>query len=392
MDNLSHTLAGLVAAEAAAERSGAEASRRTLLFVASVVANNFPDLDILYGDLAPAPLGYLLHHRGHTHTLGGVLLQVAVIVNLLFLIPSFRRHLKDLATLKLTIGVVATGLMLHLMMDGWNSYGVHPLWPISSKWYYGDAVFIIEPFVWISLTVPLLFLLISRAARGILLAVVTVIPVVAWSQGFLSGVSLVFLLAFALPLAGLARSARTKTRRLFLAVASAVLFVMTQLAASSAVRFRVVDGFRGETATHRLLDVVTNPSPANPLCWNTLRVEADPARDLLRGVAALEALVPESWIPWVCPARRTEDFRRETTLSRIGKAVADDCRFAAWLRFARVPMLEGDAAFDLRFATGLRENFTELPGAGTPRACPPYLPNWDHPRQDVIEIIKLQSH
>ena len=32
------------------------------------LAGNFPDLDLVLTPLLPAPLGYLLHHRGHTHT------------------------------------------------------------------------------------------------------------------------------------------------------------------------------------------------------------------------------------------------------------------------------------------------------------------------------------
>ncbi len=388
MDNLSHTLAGLVAAEAASERTGAEASKRALLFAASVLANNFPDLDILYSSIAPAPLGYLLHHRGHTHTLGGAVLQIVVIVNLLFLFPAFRRELKQLATLKLTIGVVATGLMLHMMMDGWNSYGVHPLWPLSSRWFFGDAVFIIEPFVWISLALPLLFLLRGRVTRGLLVAAIAGVPVAAAGLGFLSIPSIALLMVFALLLALMVRSAPTKTRRLLLAVTSVVLFVLVQLGASSAIRYRVVAAFRGETATHRLLDVVTNPTPANPFCWNTLRFEADPAQDLVRATSTVETLLPAGWDVWACPSRRPEDFRREGSLARFQQAFAIDCRFEAWLRFARIPMLENDSAFDLRFTTGLRENFTELPGAGMARPCPPYLPAWNYPRQDLINILK----
>jgi inner membrane protein len=36
-----------------------------------VAGSNLPDLDALYTGITGGKLGYLLHHRGHTHTLVG---------------------------------------------------------------------------------------------------------------------------------------------------------------------------------------------------------------------------------------------------------------------------------------------------------------------------------
>ena len=38
--------------------------------------------------------------------------------------------------------------LLHIGMDFMNNYGVHPFWPVDSRWWYGDSVFIIEPLLW----------------------------------------------------------------------------------------------------------------------------------------------------------------------------------------------------------------------------------------------------
>ncbi|WP_229507669.1 metal-dependent hydrolase [Massilia sp. Dwa41.01b] len=75
MDNLTHSLVGLALGELAhrvlpTEADPARAStRRRLLLSCGALASNFPDLDLVLTPLLPDPFGYLLHHRGHTHTL-----------------------------------------------------------------------------------------------------------------------------------------------------------------------------------------------------------------------------------------------------------------------------------------------------------------------------------
>jgi hypothetical protein len=55
------------------------------------------------------------------------------------------------------------------------------------------------------------------------------------------------------------------------------------------------------------------------------------------------------------------------------------------MRFARVPLVEGDEAADWRFATGMRYNFSTLHLAATEdRACRFYVPPWDMPRADLL--------
>ena len=72
MDNLTHTLAGLLLAEAAVQarsRHGEpSAPFRTAAYLSSAFVNNAPDLDFVYAGITERPFGYLLHHRGHSHT------------------------------------------------------------------------------------------------------------------------------------------------------------------------------------------------------------------------------------------------------------------------------------------------------------------------------------
>ena len=129
-----------------------------------------------------------------------------------------------------------------------------------------------------------------------------------------------------------------------------------------------------------------NPAPANPFCWSLIRLEADPARDLYRAVASADLLLPGHWAQFVCPKIRSEPSTFQHSLATFRAAYGIDCELEAWLRFARAPILTNGAALDLRFANGFRDNFTELATVGTNRACPPFLPDWDHPRQDLIDL------
>ena len=48
---------------------------------------------------------------------------------------------------------MACALLSHIVADAWNSYGVHPFWPFDNHWYYGDAINIYEPWLWVILGV-----------------------------------------------------------------------------------------------------------------------------------------------------------------------------------------------------------------------------------------------
>ena len=123
--------------------------RRGLYLLTSVVANNAPDLDLVLSSLLPAPLGYLMHHRGHTHTLGFLPLQLVVVLGLVALWPSLRKRLReDSGSRWGALLLAGLGLGVHLGLDALNSYGVHPFWPIHGRWSYGDLVFIVEPVLW----------------------------------------------------------------------------------------------------------------------------------------------------------------------------------------------------------------------------------------------------
>jgi inner membrane protein len=144
MDNITHSLVGLAAAKAGLERVSPGAT------ALCVIAANAPDADILA--LFGGRWTYLHHHRGITHSIIGTLI-LALLIPTLFcagdLIAARAAHrpprLKFRGLLLASLIVSAS----HPLMDWTNNYGVRPLLPWSGQWFYGDLVFIVDPWIWL---------------------------------------------------------------------------------------------------------------------------------------------------------------------------------------------------------------------------------------------------
>ncbi len=57
------------------------------------------------------------------------------------------------------------GCLSHPLFDWFNSYGIRLLEPFSSEWFYGDTLFIIDPWIWIVLIVSV-WISLRRERRG----------------------------------------------------------------------------------------------------------------------------------------------------------------------------------------------------------------------------------
>jgi inner membrane protein len=144
MDNLTHSLLGLAAAKAGLERLSPGAT------TACVLAANAPDLDIL--TVLGGKWFYLHHHRGITHSFVGTL-ALALLIPCLFyvgdlLIARIRKRPPRVKFLGLALASLIVSAS-HPLMDWTNNYGVRPFLPWSGDWYYGDLVFIVDPWLWL---------------------------------------------------------------------------------------------------------------------------------------------------------------------------------------------------------------------------------------------------
>lgn len=384
MDNLSHSLGGLLIGETAAELSQSSRKKRLLLLASSFLAANFPDLDLLYTWINPKPLGYLLQHRGHTHTLLGLLPQLLLVFLLLLVIPSFRELLRDRKTRLLVLAVSSVNLLLHLVMDSWNSYGVHPFWPISSRWYYGDMVFILEPMVWFSFALPLFFTVRNKIFRGILAFIMASIPLIAWYKGLLAWYSIAGLGLMALLSSGILRFLRGKILRLGFGFLALLIFIGVEFASSRRVKQLVAERWAAEENHRPIRDIIADPLPANPICWRTIQIDLDETAGVYRTTIQPISLLPQLIPAEDCPMFRSSTGTIEQNLLPLRDAVTKDCYFRSWLRFARAPLLKDDSAFDIRFGGAGPENFTYLDQVGSSRPCMRWEAAWDWPRRDLF--------
>lgn len=415
MDNVTHTLIGLAIAEmaiqirarrkpelAAGTTPGAARFRLAACFV-SMLANNVPDFDALYTGITPGPLGSLLHHRGHTHTL---ILAIPLGLLALLLLSLWARRKGwelDAVDRRWLLGLALAGGLVHISLDAFNNYGVHPFWPFYHGWFYGDSVFIIEPFLWAALVPPLYFAVKTRAARIVLASLLGLGVVLCWIRELVprSMALSVTLTAAALLLAAFrARPLSRATLALAAALVVFTGFASIQRVARSAVLELASRDFPN-AETH---DLVLTPMPANPLCWSAILLQTEAGQYHARsGVFALwpgflavhgcpfgsdiRPTAPSRPVP--APERPELRWARQFSAPAAElRALGEHCVTAAFLRFARAPFWTAEiggarVVGDVRYDRAPDLDFSDIRiEPGTP--CPPFVPPWTPPRLDLL--------
>ena len=400
MDNITHSLAGSLTAELAllAVPERAREPARLPLHLTALIANNLPDLDFVYSFITPDKLGYLLHHRGHTHTI-----FLAVLLALLsgsLMLPFATRRVPDPPAIlrPLVLGLSCLGGLLHIAMDFGNSYGVHPFWPLSGRWVYGDVLFIVEPLLIVAVSATLLQRVRSRAMRainGLLCAAFVVLPwffPLPWPTRF------AVTLCAAVFLVGGRWRPRWQLPSLLVWVFLVYGLGVVGCRRAGAI---VAEAMQHETPRYELLDVVRTPAPSTPYCWEVIAVAVREEDYLLRTGTA--SVWPALTAPDGCPKLRTQhgtaplvaiepgshpllqwNWEWRGTRQRFAE-LASSCWSAAFLRFARAPFWIDEQRIlgDLRYDRSESLDFAEmrLPQAAP---CPRFVPGWQLVRSDVL--------
>jgi inner membrane protein len=370
-------------------------------WVLSAAANNFPDLDLVFMPLLPRPLGYLLHHRGHTHTLLFALPQALLLGALIWLLwPAARRLLAaSRDARRAMVLAIGLGFLLHLAMDFLNSYGVHPFYPFDKRWRYGDMVFILEPLFWIATGVPLALMVKRKFISVSLLALLVGVPLYCTAGGYLHWASLILLALVGLAAGTMQARAPAGGRGGLLAgFAACLAFVALQGAGSARGAGVLADELRWRDPASELVDASMTAYPANPLCWNFVAVERNEAAGIYRLRRGVLSLAPSLMAVGQCPAGLSAGTQGDTaspamaivsdnpgSLVALRRLEQASCYFRDWLRFARAPLLSGDSASDIRFGSAQASNFSTIELAQfAGRTCPLNVPQWDYPRADLL--------
>jgi inner membrane protein len=418
VDNVTHTLVGLIIGESAATHALPRAqglplqTRRTALMAVALIGSNSPDLDLLVSlrSSSAGNLDYMLWHRGYTHTLLGCAALALLLYAATDLVLRIRRLAPSREDRLLLLGTALLATALHLAMDYLNSYGVHPFWPMDNHWRYGDRVFIVEPLYWVA-AAPLWWGLRRAASRLLFALAVLGVVVLGLATDMMSGLSCCALaVGFLLLAAGGSKLSARSAARMSVILGLAVTCAFAWAGREAAQR---AEGLaRANFPDDRLLDHVLTPQPANPLCWDLWLLETSGDRYVARHAAlslgpaflpapgcALAKPVPHTAPRVAVAARDTPavQWLGETFVpgSVLEGVVAANCAAAAFMLFARAPFIavdaQGGVLGDLRFDRGRERGSFEVPlsahrvsdvGGESPtcgRAAP-----WVAPRADLL--------
>ena len=147
MDNLTHSLVGALIGQAGLKR------RTGLAMPALIVGANLPDVDaacFLWLD----GVEHLSFRRGITHGPPAWVLLPLVLAGLLYGFDRWQaiRGTRPAARLPVRFGWLYAlsflACLTHPALDWLNVYGIRLLEPFSSRWSYGDILFIIDVWLW----------------------------------------------------------------------------------------------------------------------------------------------------------------------------------------------------------------------------------------------------
>ena len=146
MDNLCHTLVGFAMGEAGLKH------RTRYGNAALMIAANLPDVDVLVF-LTDTPS--VEFRRGWTHGIVAQALLPVALTGLLVVLDRWRQRDGPVAATPLRVswllGLCYLGVLSHVGLDFLNNYGVRLLAPFDWRWFYGDAVFIADLWLWLAL-------------------------------------------------------------------------------------------------------------------------------------------------------------------------------------------------------------------------------------------------
>lgn len=147
MDNLTHSLVGAVMGRMGLKRLTPRA------MPALIISANLPDIDSFFA----RPLGYeaIEAHRGFSHGIGGLVTMPFAAAAIILLWEKLRPGKEGPVRLGPLLLVCFLGVLSHPILDFMNTYGVRLLDPLSQRWFYGDTLFIMDPWIWIMLILGL---------------------------------------------------------------------------------------------------------------------------------------------------------------------------------------------------------------------------------------------
>ena len=149
LDNLTHSLAGAVLGQMGLKK-------KTGLGMATlIIAANIPDIDAVATLLDGVQ--HLAIRRGITHGPIAMLILPLLLTGIMIWFDAWQTKRGKRPADRLPIhrgwllALAYIGCLSHPALDWLNSYGIRLLEPFSSRWFYGDSIFIIDLWIWVAL-------------------------------------------------------------------------------------------------------------------------------------------------------------------------------------------------------------------------------------------------
>jgi inner membrane protein len=360
LDPLAHTLVGASLAETGLR------SRTRLATPALIVGANLPDLDAIARFIGPDTMyGF---RRGHTHGVVAMLLMPCVLTVLLLAYARLRpggAHAPPLRA-RWLLALSALGVVSHPLLDWLNTYGVRLLMPFSDTWYYGDALFIADPWMWLSMASAVVLArsrtkpsmaawLVLGAATSFIVLGQAIVPTGAKLVWSVAIVAIVLARRFA-------RSPTLAPAVARVAVGALGVYIVGNLALSALARAEVHAWLQERGV--KPVRVIAAPVGANPLKRDVIVVTEDHYLSF--------------WLDWLDADRITPGAPavpiNDGPLSRAALSAPDIVGFAHWLRlpaFSLEPRSGGTRVWirDVRYSrapTSVGNAWVDLDGRGRP--------------------------
>jgi inner membrane protein len=159
MDNLTHSLVGALIGQMGLKR------KTGLAMPTLIIAANIPDIDAVAVLLGGHQ--HLAIRRGITHgPIAMVLLPLLLWAAMLAWDKWQPNEKRPPVHKSWLLALAFIGCLSHPLFDWFNSYGVRLLEPFSSRWFYGDTLFIIDAWIWVA-AIAGLWLSLRRERSGV---------------------------------------------------------------------------------------------------------------------------------------------------------------------------------------------------------------------------------
>ena len=147
MDNLTHSLVGALIGQAGLKK------KTGLAMPALIIGANLPDVDAACFFWLDG-VEHLGFRRGITHGPPAMVLLPLILAGLLWGFDRWQTNRGTRPEARLGVDFVSLfalafiGCLTHPALDWLNVYGIRLLEPFSSRWFYGDTLFIIDVWLW----------------------------------------------------------------------------------------------------------------------------------------------------------------------------------------------------------------------------------------------------